>query len=139
MLILIFRRRKEVEKHGEIQRTLLRTSGNRESLYSGSNYNVRIPSFLYRHRSWLVAKLCKALVKNTRTHTRTHAHIHRESPSPLFKIDISHIRFYHAVTVTRHRYPLKNLSRRVLHISSFIGNLKDDGKSREKGRRKVCR
>lgn len=137
MLILIFRRRKEVEKHGEIQRTLLRTSGNRESLYSGSNYNVRIPSFLYRHRSWLVAKLCKALVKNTRTHTRTHAHIHRESPSPLFKIDISHIRFYHAVTVTRHRYPLKNLSR-VLHISSFIGNLKDDDKKGKEGR-KACR
>lgn len=137
MLILIFRRRKEVEKHGEIQRTLLRTSGNRESLYSGSNYNIRIPSFLYRHRSWLVAKLCKALVKNTRTHTRTHAHIHRESPSPLFKIDISHIRFYHAVTVTRHRYPLKNLSR-VLHISSFIGNLKDDDKKGKEGR-KACR
>lgn len=137
MLILIFRRRKEVEKHGEIQRTLLRTSGNRESLYSGSNYNIRIPSFLYRHRSWLVAKLCKALVKNTRTHTRTHAHIHRESPSPLFEIDISHIRFYHAVTVTRHRYPLKNLSR-VLHISSFIGNLKDDDKKGKEGR-KACR
>ena len=137
MLILIFRRRKEVEKHGEIQRTLLRTSGNRESLYSGSNYNIRIPSFLYRHRSWLVAKLCKALVKNTRTHTRTHAHIHRESPSPLFKIDISHIRFYHAVTVTRHRYPLKNLSR-VLHISSFIGNLKDDDKKGKEGK-KACR
>lgn len=137
MLILIFRRRKEVEKHGEIQRTLLRTSGNRESLYSESNYNVHIPSFLYRHRSWLVAKLCKTLVKNTRTHTRTHAHIHRESPSPLFKIDISHIRFYHAVTVTRHRYPLKNLSR-VLHISSFIGNLKDDDKKGKEGR-KACR
>lgn len=64
-------------------------------------------------------------------------HVQRESPFPLFKIDIFHIRFYHAIAVTRHRYPLKNLSW-VLHgISSSIGNLEDGGKSRGKGGRRT--
>lgn len=99
----------------------------------GSNYNIHIPSFLYHHRSWLVAKLCTALVNKT----HTHMHVRRESPFPLFKIDIFHIRFYHAIAVTRHRYPLKNLSW-VLHgISSSIGNLEDGGKSRGKGGRRT--
>lgn len=84
------------------------------------------------------SKLSTALInKKKKISTNTHTHIHtewRKSPSLLFKIDISHIRFYHAVTFTRFRYPLKNLA--LSRISSSIGNLKGGGKSREKEEKK---
>lgn len=104
----------------------------RESLYEielqHTHSFIFIPSPIVARR--------KTLYGASKQNTHTHA-CQRESPFPLFKIDIFHIRFYHAIAVTRHRYPLKNLSW-VLHgISSSIGNLEDGGKSRRKGERRT--
>lgn len=105
----------------------------RESLYGiklqHTHSFIFIPSPIVARR--------KTLYGVSKQNTHTHIHIQRESPFPLFKIDIFHIRFYHAIAVTRYRYPLKNLSWVLYGISSSIGNLEDGGKSRGKGGRRT--